>query len=835
MAKRHRSTYDKYKRKRVFDKNKALIFGVSFLALLIIVGTIVLITSRKKTEEQSNYSQMPPSGLPTITLTYDGHPVNELHGYTCDMDYHYLRENIYVVENTFDIPVNVNLFSADIKAISYMIYDVMNNGLIQSSPNARFMKKGSMITSTLTLDSMIEPSVEYLLDIILTDNTDRDIHYYTRIIRDDATSLKVQLDNILTWTNAIFDPTSKKSEQIVMAQLESDYTIANVDYGLVNLKSSYSHMTWGKLDVSRLSQPVITILDIDDQIGYYRLDYMVKRLNQEVEEYFNISEFYRVRTYTDKMSGDSKTYLLDYERKMDQIFIPSAQSVSPTKAEIGIISKLPTEMMSNLAGNLSCFVVNETLWAMDIESKTFKQIFSFSSSADDVRGNYSQHDIHIIEVSDEGDIDFIVYGYMNSGIHEGTVGIGIYEYINAESVVRERMYIPIDRPFELLKNSIGELFYLSDNNILYLMLDDQIFGFNLETDETSVIADNLTEENHMISVTGKFLAVHEGGKVNDASKIIVYNLESGESYEVNADEETSIKVLGFLNEALVYGVGKTGDLFTKSGKEYLLMSDMYIVNGPGVVQEAIHSDYGYFIDSTEEYNRIIVQKAANTGTAKEPKFTDADDFTIFATDLEVYPELSVSSSYDEARKNIYYVNFVGSTTTAGALNVDRGIEVLFKDEQLSSLSEIMGPTEGFFLYAKGELVDIYENPADAIFDAYLETGVVLASDGRVFYRRAIRPTTSFISDANIETAIKQYKEGNYTDIAGVALTEALYFTGKKIALVWEYNDEMLLLYGYDSNDNLLMMNPDTGEEYVFYYNYIDAVFMKTDACYVIGY
>lgn len=48
------------------------------------------------------------------------------------------------------------------------------------------------------------------------------------------------------------------------------------------------------------------------------------------------------------------------------------------------------------------------------------QVFSFRKTENgDFRDSRVQHDIKIIRVSEEGDIDFVVYGYMNRGTHEG--------------------------------------------------------------------------------------------------------------------------------------------------------------------------------------------------------------------------------------------------------------------------------------------------------------------------------------------------------------------------------------------------------------------------------
>ncbi len=57
--------------------------------------------------------------------------------------------------------------------------------------------------------------------------------------------------------------------------------------------------------------------------------------------------------------------------------------------------------------------------------------------------NYGEHDIKIVRWIDEaGSIDYIVYGYMNRGIHEGEVGIAVNHYDSLSNTNEEQVFIP---------------------------------------------------------------------------------------------------------------------------------------------------------------------------------------------------------------------------------------------------------------------------------------------------------------------------------------------------------------------------------------------------------
>lgn len=67
-------------------------------------------------------------------------------------------------------------------------------------------------------------------------------------------------------------------------------------------------------------------------------------------------------------------------------------------------------------GRHIAYVVNRDLWSYDQSSEKAVKIFSFrGGDGDEIRNGYDQHDIRILSIGDNGDVNFIVYGYMNRG------------------------------------------------------------------------------------------------------------------------------------------------------------------------------------------------------------------------------------------------------------------------------------------------------------------------------------------------------------------------------------------------------------------------------------
>lgn len=87
------------------------------------------------------------------------------------------------------------------------------------------------------------------------------------------------------------------------------------------------------------------------------------------------------------------------------------------------------------------------LWSYSPDDGKFSRIFSFRKETDgDFRDSRYQHNIKIIRVEDNGDVDFVLYGYMNRGVREGYCGVCVYHYSNDQNVVEEKYLFRLQNP-----------------------------------------------------------------------------------------------------------------------------------------------------------------------------------------------------------------------------------------------------------------------------------------------------------------------------------------------------------------------------------------------------
>ena len=185
--------------------------------------------------------------------------------------------------------------------------------------------------------------------------------------------------------------------------------------------------------------------DLDYQV--ILLEYIMSSVGESGNsEYYNVEEYYRVRV------GAEKIYLLSFERTMEEIFRGEGDQISKDMIDLGIRSE-NVSYKTNETGNVICFVQQGELWSYNQIENNLTRVFSFRSQEGmDIRENYQEHDIRILRVDEGGSLDFVVYGYMNCGEHEGQVGVSVCHYDGVTNTVEEMLFVPTTLSYEIVRS-----------------------------------------------------------------------------------------------------------------------------------------------------------------------------------------------------------------------------------------------------------------------------------------------------------------------------------------------------------------------------------------------
>ena len=243
---------------------------------------------------------------------------------------------------------------------------------------------------------------------------------------------------------------------------------------------------------------------------------------------------------------------------MNQIFRSDNRTVNKNKLLLGIRPN-DVEYMANEKGTVIAFVQEGELWGYNSDSRELSQIFSFRS-AEGVsdRENNGQHQIKIMRMDESGSMDFVVFGYMNRGSHEGQVGISVFHYDSVGNTVEEVLFLPADCSYEVLKVDWGEVFYVNDKNMFYLLADGQLYRIDTESCEADPVIHNMAPGSYVVSEDSRYIAWQDSGDSNHAEAVKIMDLENEGVRTIKGGGEY-LRPIGFVESDFVYGAAKAGE------------------------------------------------------------------------------------------------------------------------------------------------------------------------------------------------------------------------------------------------------------------------------------
>lgn len=781
---------------------------------------------------------MAEATLPLIYLEQGGQSFNLMHGYTKSMDAAYMRDAVLPLPDDRTIGLRIECPDAKVERIYYEVRSLDTKRLIEDGELVRYQREGTTIQAELKLKDLLDEGGEYLLVVRLELEKDQEAYYYTRVANTGTTHLTECLDFVNLIHEALFD----KQNTVSIAQyLETDSTADNNTLDYVTIHSRYKQMIWGDMEVEPPSGEVRTfITEIEDSVASVRLEYELSYVNdQEETERYEVKESYRVRYTKQRM------YLLNYERKTDRIFDPDLAVFSDKSVDLGILNT-ETEYRKNEEENIVGFVQNGQLWSYDVAQNKLALVFGFREG-DDLRGSFGEHEIKILDVTESGSMDFLVYGYMNRGIHEGETGVALYSYDAVANSVEEQVFLESDRPFSALQAQVGSLAYVSARRQFYLYLDGDILQIDLNTREYKKLAEGIAEESCMVSSDGQWAAWHQENSLYASTAVEVLNLETGQSRTVAASEGFYIRALGFMGTDFIYGEARQEDVQKDiTGNQVFPMGSVVIENDQGEEIQSFNWEAKgkYVVSISVESNRIslnCVQKAA------DGSYTEASSEPITNITVENVEKIALETkkSGDKQRE---YCFTLADGAGSGKLKRLEPRQVVFDGTRTLSVSEGKADSRFYAYGFNGEILGAYASANEAVTEAYDAMGSVVDADQNEIWKRGGRKTRADLGtlenpqskegETSLQAAIeillgaqKTYSDvaaylvegytpyeiladqtdGYVLDLSGCSVSMVLYYVSQGYpVLALEGGSQAELITGYDQQ-NIIVTDPLTGE------------------------
>lgn len=687
--------------------------GIQKILILLAVFIVALFTFSKLTNHETKdlTTDLAAPTLPVVYFEDNGHPLNELHGYVEEMSVISMRDTITPLPENGKLSLRIDPYDNKIKEVSFQIRSLNGDRLVQDG-NVQVSGDKTAVTGTISVENLLEEQTEYQLILQVTAG-EQTSYYYTRIMEVG----KSQIDACVDFVEEFHAITMNKERQSELSSyMEPSSAADNTTLQKVTINNSLSQACWGDFVGTEVTTPVVSIKEMNDDYQVILLEYIMSSVGDSGNsEYYNVEEYYRVRV------GAEKIYLLSFERTMEEIFRGEGDQISKDMIDLGIRSE-NVSYKTNETGNVICFVQQGELWSYNQIENNLTRVFSFRSQEGmDIRENYQEHDIRILRVDEGGSLDFVVYGYMNCGEHEGQVGVSVCHYDGVTNTVEEMLFVPTTLSYEIVKEQIGKLMYVSDSGVFYLTVSNQVYRIQMDSRKAEVYIDGLKSDMLVNSEDGRYIAWSE-----DGTTMHVTDLEKGESFDIHANENQLLKPLGFLGSDCIYGWGYRTDIFsTQTQTDTLALSQVLIVDTSDSAHSVLktYEIPGIYVTGIRiQDGSIYLSRVMKNGDI----YVDTTEDTIMNRDLQEKDQVNIDTVVSDVKQKEVVLKLLEETSGSTPKTL---IPKLIENEEPNTLEiKDLNASSAYYVYAKGKVVLATDDMAAAVQSADANKGVVIGNN-----------------------------------------------------------------------------------------------------------
>ena len=455
-------------------------------------------------------------------------------------------------------------------------------------------------------------------------------------------------------------------------------------------------------------------------------------------------------------------------------------------------------------------------------------------------------DINIVNMDDDGNMYFAVYGYMCRGEHEGKNGISLYYYNAETATINEKLFVECDEPFDVMKQEIGRFTYFDENEKFYYLLDGAVYVIDLKEMTQDVIVSDLTSQNIMVSGNRKVIAYPNTDEDENVTSIIIKNFETGQEFIETGEADDVLLALGFVGNDLIYGVSNKQDIIISSYREAILpLHKLYVVEPGGDILKEYSKSGIYIMDASVADEKIYLSRAVK----KNNFFVNTEEDIITYKNSMEKSSINKTYYYDSYAMNILDLTFPQDIYLADTAKIVMSKGGKAEDYEKFSVKTTVRDGS-YYVFDDRGFSGEYRSAGTAIVAVSgNKTGVVVDEEGNIVYRALDATTYNTVADAideypcakkedtqmvcaymcieyinsgtkyedvaaysDWETAFKELTDGVGINISGIDLQTALYFLDRDIPFAACIDDgRYVLVISYNST-HIRYYDPIAGEE-----------------------
>ena len=729
---------------------KIVVLSVAFIVALVGFSLWINRGSADMTAD------MDAATLPTLSFVVGENEVNLLVGHRQEMNVASLRDTIIVSDDREEVTLKITHNEKGYDLLKYELYTL--DGKEQLYENN--VKKIDDVVQ-LQFKDVLKKDKEALLKLTLKKG-ETTLYYYTRVIQDNDYHIKECLEYVQELHSNML---KKENEDTVKKVMEPSAAGDNSSLQHVTLHSDFNHSMWGELQPEITGDLRIGIKEAKTAYTSVQLEYQVKCAgDNNEEEFYNVKEFFKV-SY-----GTERIYLLEYDRKMEEIFQTTNVVLSSKGIILGIADKT-LKYKANEDGTVVAFVKANELWNYNEAKDTFTLIFSFAESEKfDERNHTQKYSIQLLSMETDGSMTFSVCGYMNRGVHEGESGIAIYYYDITKNVVQEEAFIPSTESYLVIEKELHELaFYNKAQDVLYVMVEGTLLKVALKEKERTVLIEGLQQGQYVVSGDGGLLAYQKTKDGKIETEIWDFVKDSKRTVSVSSGEV--VVPLGFIGSDFVYGVSCEDDAgYDVLGNNLQAMNRLEIRNDNNKVVKTYQKDGIYILGATIASNQITLKQGTKQGNI----YKETTEDYITNNESSAGAAVKLESYWTDLKQTQYRFVFSNGIKNKNSKTM-KTKHVLMESPTVLEIAKDAG-ADYYYVYGHGEQAGIFNNGGDAIALADELSGVVISpgqnyawEDGNrvAWYRNfEVHRFTSGVAESTFATCVRNVLsyEGKKVDV-----------------------------------------------------------------------
>lgn len=816
------------------------------ILLLIFIGTIFVVNRINNRGIDDIAVEMEQVTLPIVYVRYEDSFINTLYGYTGKVDTTYFRDTITPMDYGQTIELWSDQGDESYDGYEYELRSMYQGNLIENGEVTKVDYAEGYDKINIKFRTKLEELQEYVLVLKAMKGEKTAVRYYTRVVVENDFHAEQLLTFVKQFNDSIFD--KKEAEKTIAKSIESNEDGNNEYLSKVDIHSSFRTITFAELDPIRLTKPIPSIKEIDDSYAIIQLRYMISAIENKIQENYYVTEEYRVR-YVD----EKNVYLLDYNREQEAIFTIDNINTSTNEFKIGITDDEDFYYVTSENQKKVAFTQARQLWYYDYDKGTITNVYGFchDDNYTDSRVTYDEHNVKILKMSNEGDITFAVYGYMNRGDHEGKVGVSIYKFFAEKDKIEEILFIEDNKPYDILQEDIETLLYLNDSDEFFYFNNDCVVKIDTKTKKSEIFIEDVLNENLAVSENHQFIGYPNHLLTENTTKITLLDLNTKKSKEVEATKGERLKAIGFVDQDLIVGKIREGDIEVALDKTVtcpISTIDIYDQNLDLVKQ---YGSTGVYVIGATAKDGVVYLERVRKINGKFEKTTQ--DFITYKKD-ENKNKIDKLYKYSDTAYNQLYLKFPSFIYIAESPKLMITRKAVNKEDVAVKIT-FDHTNKKFYTYGQGKYMTDYLNLNAAVKTAYENAGVVIDENGIIVWRKiAVKdyhtvadkikiynvdniedtllaciymmgvyeeklPEYSAMKadlekDIPIEEIILQYTGRQGTDITGCDFENGLYYLCKDAPVITRFADGTYVLVTSYNGQKIRYINPLEKEDIV---------------------